>query len=221
MREYPMPYSTDMVIANLEDRKNNTRRTKGLKNINERPDDWEFLRMAVLDGELHAIFHHKLGMITKIKSPYGQKGDLIWCKEAALPDFPKDFEYYDWTWKEVPEEYRDPKYCLYKASWNGHHDLQWKPPMFMPKWAARIWQMVEEVRIERVQDITEEDARNEGVKPVMCQYPGDEWSTGYMSYREGFKKIWIELHGEESWRRNDWVWVVRYKTISKIGRPNI
>jgi len=82
----------------------------------------------------------------------------------------------------------------------------------MPKWAARIWLEVTGVRIERVQDISEEDAKAEGV-PFPHDPTGDRWTDG--KYRTAFEYLWNEIHGwnPNAWDSNPWVFVISFKKV--------
>jgi hypothetical protein len=92
----------------------------------------------------------------------------------------------------------------------------------MPQWASRITLEVTALSVFRVQDITEELARREGVSPDAepCDHPrlsckeagciGREWA----GHRANFAQAWIDAHGSESWARNDWVWGVGYKLLN-------
>lgn len=90
-----------------------------------------------------------------------------------------------------------------------------QPGRFMYRSCSRILIPLVEIRLERLQDISEEDARREGVDPV-------EWSEDhggnpgdFMSYREGFREVWDRLNAERGypWDQNDWVWVVRWNDV--------
>lgn len=90
----------------------------------------------------------------------------------------------------------------------------WRPSIHMPKAFARIWLEVAAVRVERLQDISEADAKaegalgyEEGVDPPPPD--GDhEWS-----YRASFERLWESINGPGSWRANPWVWVVEFKRV--------
>lgn len=92
----------------------------------------------------------------------------------------------------------------------------------MPRSAARIFLDVEEIRIERLHDITQEDALEEGVKHVIDKatrycgynYMCDEYNLLTTPYN-GFRSLWCKLHGEESWKANPWVWVINFKIHEK------
>ena len=87
----------------------------------------------------------------------------------------------------------------------------------MPKWAARIWLEITDIRVERIQDITESDAKAEGIKPLP---DNDNDLACYVAKRTGvlhkpaFSFLWDKLY-KGSWERNDWVWVRTFKRIDK------
>lgn len=93
-----------------------------------------------------------------------------------------------------------------------------KPSIHMPRWASRLTLEVESVRVERVQDITEEDARAEGC-PAWEWNPEQPLTTGERAgdspYRSGFACLWDEIHDEPTWKSNPWVWVITFKRLSQ------
>lgn len=95
---------------------------------------------------------------------------------------------------------------------------RWKPSIHMPKWAARIWLRVEEVRVERLRDITEDGARAEGVTPSDAEGASTAWGG---PHRWAFMRLWASLYGDDhiTAGANPWVWVVRYSVASTTGRP--
>ena len=113
----------------------------------------------------------------------------------------------------------------YKADGHGSSGpSRYKPSIHMPKAAARIWLEVEEVRVERLQDISEADAIAEGVgagfqmnagwpdytriKNGVCELTQD---TAQMSY----ETLWQSINGPESWEQNPFVWVVKFKRLDR------
>lgn len=122
--------------------------------------------------------------------PYGQPGDRLWVRE---------------TWCYVGEVVPEPIECIYKATdpdWQGG----WTPSIFMPRWASRITLEVVSVRVERVQNISEEDAKAEGVIPL-------EPRTGL--YRCEFERVWDSINARRgySWDSNPFVWCVSFRRI--------
>jgi hypothetical protein len=201
--EHPIPFSTPMVQANLEGRKTMTRII-----INTEKFGWDCHSM---DFD-HEQYHPKLGLqayffdgtsLLGVKCPYGHRDDLLWVRESfaeklAVYKYKADF-------KDQDSSFNHP----------------WKPSRYMPKAAARIWQQITEIRVERLQNISEEDAKAEGVEPLINTFPGID-NFKYIktpNYRTGFMKTWIKINGEESWNSNPWVWVVKYKVLSTTGRP--
>jgi hypothetical protein len=121
--------------------------------------------------------------------------------------------------------------------------LRLRPNIFFLKEAARIWVQVESVRVERLQDISEEDAKAEGVKTAHCESnegcpsqlckekcaaSGEWWNylapdgEGFpaASAKESFESLWQSINGTDSWKANPWVWVVSFKVISTTGKPD-
>lgn len=213
MNEHPILFSTPMVQANLEGRKTMTRRIiKIAPESKPMFQDDEMMNNAIGYSFLEPDQFEKPDyekMITLIKCQYGQPGDLLWVRESfALIDHPE-------------LKYR------YKADHLNPKSVNWKPSIHMPKAAARIWLQVEEIRVERLNDISEEDAIAEGITSYFDKmvsgtrftYQPGQLSNSYTAKRE-FEKLWCKINGEESWEANPWVWVVKYKVVSTTGKPN-
>lgn len=116
----------------------------------------------------------------------------------------------------IPAQYRTPEHVIHRASWDGHDMVGWKPSIHMPRWASRITLEVTGVRIERLQDISEADARAEGIEqsertggwlPGNCAAP--EWA---------FRELWESINGAGSWNANPWVWVVEFRRIEQEAK---
>ena len=130
-------------------------------------------------------------------------GDRLWVRE---------------TWTAAMYDAKSPADCLYRADDNrGVEDLgeaKWTPSIHMPRWACRLVLPLVSVRVERVQDITEEDAKAEGVEPgISVQVSGKNVfiPINNGSYREGFRTVWQSIYG--TWELNPWVWVAEWKDI--------
>jgi hypothetical protein len=103
----------------------------------------------------------------------------------------------------------------------------------MPKTAARLWLQITGIRVERLQTITEDDAKAEGVerwieermrsKPeyykIYYREPGDIDSHYCSTAQCSFETLWRSINGPESWDANPYVWVIEFKVISKTGKP--
>jgi len=199
-----------MVQAIQSDRKTETRRTTNLKEINENPDDWNLTCKE--DGSIcwgadegnEAIFLNE-EKVRFIKNPYGQPGDALWVRESYCP------------------EYFDDKTHGYKADWNKYaadlvSEPKWKPSIHMPKSAARIWLIIESVSLERLEDITDDGAIAEGVMTNAQGFHDYEAVLPFFPLaRDSFYSLWRSINGKESSQANPWVWVVKYRVLTKTG----
>lgn len=136
---------------------------------------------------------------------YGGRGDRLWVRETFCPMGSTRPAGY-WT---------DPKWrgreCFYAAdndrpTWAG----KWKPSIFMPRALSRITLRVESVRVERLQEISEEDAGAEGVD--MSALPeGASLRRALGSNRNAFRILWDSINRKRApWESNPWVWVVSF-----------
>ena len=193
----PILFNTEMVQAILSGRKTATRRPI-------KPTDKSADRITVLfngRNEITGAANTKNGApISDIKTPYSV-GDILYVRE---------------TWAKIPGASSKGGYAYkYKASdegeyWSGVNGFKWKPSIHMPKEAARIWLMVTNIRIERVEDITEEQAHAEGFYRGW-QHPGLPNSTPSETARQAFIWIWHKLYGI----MNDYVWVIEFTRVEK------
>lgn len=96
---------------------------------------------------------------------------------------------------------------------------RWRPSIHMPRWASRITLEVTDVRLERLQDISEEDAKAEGVATRCLAEPDEspECSVGFRNpdgfALDNFRSLWDAINGAESWDANPWVWVVSFRRL--------
>lgn len=210
-KEHPILFSTSMVQAILEGKKTQTRRV--VKNI---PNGSHYLKEYpghnalgmypfLAPDELQKPDNEKIASV--VTCPYGQPGDLLWVRETWCVTQPFDPETYHFGYKSGIQPYsNEPS----SEKFNYLSPDKWKPSIHMPKAAARIWLEVEEVKVERLQDISEEEAKAEG-----CERLPLLWSR-----LDTFKVLWQSINGHESWRANPLVWVVKFKVISKTGKPS-
>lgn len=128
---------------------------------------------------------------------------------------------------EDPERIRATWDVAYRADWEHSNGEQfWRPSIFMPRWASRLTLEVTDVRVERLQDITEEDARAEGIRPFPFR-PDDGFPVCYGYAVEDLKtnlfdptavraydRLWDSINLKRApWDSNPWVWVVSFKRI--------
>jgi len=218
-KEIPILFSTDMVKNIMADRKTETRRTRGLDMYNKKPNDY-FL-FPTSDGfGAHRISDFESSHA--VNCPYGQPGDILWVRETHA--FFLDA-------------------ILYKADGEGVLKCRkWKPSIHMPKAYARIWLSVKNLSLQRVQELTVDQIKAEGVRipidkgGVVFNISDDHSAFNYLSadywvstttpeertallYRAFWAELWVSINGPASWHQNPWVWVVKFKVLSTTGRP--
>lgn len=193
MKERPIIFSAPMVRAILSGAKTQTRRVMKVRchSICENDDGklWPWSE----DVELTEDFWHPC--------PFGQPGDRLWVRETwgALPHMLGGFQ------RESLRYRADGEYQ------NEHGAWRWRPSIHMPRWASRITLEITGVRVERLQDISEADAKAEGVSmPDGTPAPPDFWS-----YQQEFRHLWEQINGPGSWDANPWVWVIEFKRLEQ------
>ncbi|MDW6235774.1 hypothetical protein RNP34_15550 [Escherichia coli] len=142
--------------------------------------------------------------------PYGQPGDRIWVRETY----------------RVHGKATDVATLVYRASvrnsWteqthrvpvevcNKPVSEKWTPSIHMPRWASRILLEITDVRVERLHDMSEADAKAEGATPATYKITPSE-----AVYRVGFGDIWRSIYGQDNWLSNPLVWVIEFKRIQE------
>ncbi len=146
-------------------------------------------------------------VMSPVRCPYGQPGDRLWVRECwTLEDLPGDGERLIWR-SDMAASWRSERSDVFYLP-SSYQPERWRPSIHMPRWASRINLEVTGVRVERLQDITEADARAEGV--FAMPLPPRSKST---PYRASFKALWEEINGPGSWDLNPWVWVVSFARL--------
>lgn len=200
MKERPILFSGPMVRAILEWHKTQTRRV---------------MKPQLLQPD--GARHKKLEVPNVLKlCPYGKPGDRLWVRETWLARGGGAAALYRADYEDV------------EAAGLGGLYGGWKPSIFMPRWASRITLEVVNVRVERVQDITEADAIAEG---VTCEERGEKCSgfrppgntsidpeecpsciDGYIPI---YQRLWDSINSKRGfgWETNPWVWVIKFKRL--------
>ena len=196
--EHPILFAGRLVRAILEGRKTVTRRTRGLLDFTDRGR-----LISCRDGV--AAFGDSIPddpVPIDVRCPYGKPGDLLWVRETLIRG--------------------DGGHIKYAAddSLIPHSQWQWKrpsvPSIHMPRWASRITLKVESVRVERLQDITEADARAEGAERGR---PADAPVNVTQTYRDGFLSLWDHINGKRApWKSNPWVWSITFRVASATAK---
>lgn len=210
-KERPILFNGPMTHALLAGQKTVTRR------LVETPPRTPHTELAKQSGAQTAAVH-------TADCPYGQPGDRLWVRESWIPCPDAGHEswsnhtcsYSAWvrTGKkicDVPAALRKPRHCIYRVDVaDVSYGSKWRPSIHMPRWACRILLEITDVRIERLQDITPEQAIAEGV--LSCRDDLDPDGIGY-SEEELFSILWVSLNTHENWNANPWVWVVEFKQV--------
>lgn len=224
MKERPILFSGEMVKAILEGRKTMTRRVNSI-------------------GEYY---------ISDKKCPYGVVGDRLWVRETWQSFFPEEVtqnhQQGPRSFSGVPAETAKVHYMFfyYRADGEAPDDPKygkavWRPSIFMPRWASRITLEVTDVKVERLQDITEEDAEKEGIpneypmSDIYCYHCGGRGlikthhreTLGAMEIDcpycdtavKRFATLWDSINGKKpgkTWKDNPWVWVVEFRRVENV-----
>lgn len=231
VRERPILFSAPMVRALLGGTKTQTRRAVKLPHMNPL-GEWEQMSWGgphggrTRDGYTvplqQAIGHSRTGEI--LGCPYGQPGDRLWVRETWSH---AGFTGARGEISAVPDQLQHPNFCHYSAEWL-HSQIRWTPGIHMPRWASRILLEITDVRVERLQDISEADAIAEGIdrspsmgKPCAfqwCDYriPQDaaEW---FNSPIHSYETLWDQINGAGAWAANSWVWAVSIRRVPPTG----
>jgi hypothetical protein len=225
MTERPILFSGPMVRAILEGRKTQTRRAM-------RPQPTEDFRVLAVEWyeptvvdrhgeeqpgkEIFGVYGDEEGY----KCPYGAPGDRLWVREAWAQRLDRD--HLDgaglyaagvreaWYWADGPGR------CCRTGCAGAAGRV--RAARFMPRWASRIALDVTAIRVERLQAITLDDAKAEGVTHYRCGHPdciGPKGEPGlHAGPRGAYMELWEDINGKGSWDTNPWVWVIEFKRAS-------
>jgi len=158
------------------------------------------------------------------RCPYGEPGDHLWVKEAAIKIGHERTVRgcYPWPKFGSPDDGRHwfDKSCEYAADLSYGHPLRDEPhgtlhPWYMPRWASRITLEITGVRVERLHDITEQDAAAEGFCETRERIGnGIHWSSARGHFVEGWDRINGKRH---PWDSSPWVWAISFQQLSQKG----
>lgn len=201
-RELPILFNTEMVRAILDGRKKCTRRIVKIPNYINQQDDGLYTLFA--EGTCYENQHFE-EIVQYLKKPY-QPGDILYVRE---------------TWGH-PISLNSDKQYVFRADKIAESGFKndshiWYPSIHMPKEAARIWLKVTDVRVERLNEITDKGAEREGAQPdYPFDYDVDKWPN-----LEHFKKIWNSTIKKSDldrfgWNANPWVWMIEFE---RCGKP--
>ena len=206
MKEHPILFSGPMVKAILDGKKTQTRRvvkpqpheSAGLGFLIPMPNNTSSVAQFqhVDDRGIHS---HEL----TVRCPYGMPGDRLWVRETFC----------------VHEDCRSyGARTVYRADVPDPEEWEWTPSIHMPRWASRITLEITEVRVQRLNEISEEDAIAEGIIRDEAWKDGYEmvWHCGdfkmHYSAKEAFKTLWESINGKDTFDSR-WVWAITFKPL--------
>lgn len=222
----PILFNTPMTQATQENRKTETRRDPF-----QVLDGYEYQGLYWVEQpkgkRLCAVFHHADGTDINIPARYCP-GDILWVRETWWKNY--GHKYGTYFYRADGEEIDIPLITGGTRKHGKADGLKWHPSIHMPKEAARLFLRVTGVRVERLLDITEEQAVMEGIflyspdfiptyhyDKSKCNMPGSGWNTARECFLWGvwngtIKPADLPLYG---WEANPWVWVIEFERISK------
>lgn len=214
MKERPILFNGEMVRAILEGRKTQTRRIIDVAKI--KPSVWTHESIGKINGPAWRAWTKTYAVGSDLfNCPYGQTGDRLWVKE---------------TWRGGTDTLES---VWYKASDDcalkyGFCQCTWKPSIFMPRDFSRITLEIVNVRVERLNEIKDKDALEEGYPYEFVKaFPElKDKSTGIFAGSKAnfygvqvpkpngwYQFLWESINGHGSWDKNPWVWVIEFKRI--------
>lgn len=232
----PILFSTPMVQAILDDRKTQTRRIMKPQiidcSVNHREysgASWRNEYISLACGKDSNEWYCRLcgnGILSTGSSMYKCKykvGDVLWVRETWTDPTPDKSGYPILYKADFPITYNGSESDPTEVVTLNSEDYRWKPSIHMPKEACRLFLKVTNVRVEKLHEITEEDAINEGIErridetsvlPVSYKiYGTDNWWDE--SPIISFQSLWQSINGEQSWKEDPFVWVIEFQKTQK------
>lgn len=209
MKERPIIFNAEMVRAILEGRKTQTRRP-----VKPQPQMVTNNSIEPWNGNPESL-QKKLEKENK-GCPFGKPGGRLWVRETY--------------WNKVEG------FCDYSGEWGSYYlddfrygidnpgeDYIKRPSIHMPRKASRILLEITNIRVERVQEVSEQDCISEGIKynpdgsvigyPFGVPFFYSDGKHNYTTAQEAYQALWQSIYGKDSWERNDWIWVVEFKRV--------
>ncbi|MGG4624019.1 hypothetical protein ACLPHD_06555 [Serratia odorifera] len=245
MKERPVILNSEMVRAILDGRKTQTRRVMKVqpKPSETRPGDFwfsskklesmvhvsDFMPGSSPIADCHLFFQEHC-------CPFGQVGDRLWVRETwgvVSHDLDENGRIIDWIPDRPAKAIHEMPFgngyysghAIYAADgefvWgddDGHGERScWKPSIHMPRTACRILMEITAVRVERLNDISQEEAQAEGMGltgwvPSYSNPDNAGFDETFTPY-DNFAMLWESIYGVDSWNANPWVWVIEFRRV--------
>lgn len=226
----PILFNEEMVISTIAGLKTQTRRDKGLKKVSRLATTFEKSSGWPKQGDWVAKYKisedpERWEVTDILKCPFGKPGDLLWVRETWSLCTPYGPETYHFGYKA------GGKHSSWEAGprYSYEYPDAIRPSIHMPKEAARIWLRIKDVRVERLNDISEQDALAEGLLDYgdgtfrnYFKQRGLRWKDGVecLLAKGSFQSLWESIIGPGSWKANPWVWVIEFEVLSTDGAPS-
>lgn len=202
----PILFSTEMVQAILQGRKTKTRRV-----VKPQPIFKEGVGKWIKNNKIQEVGGKDFVLKYMQKNTHIKVGDILWVRE---------------TFSNGCFENGKHTGFRYKAD-DVNFNVKWKPSLFMPKEACRLFLKVTDVRVERLQEIGEEDAISEGIEKIKLSSPSDRdfayrWRESLgpacawnYTAKNAFRCLWLSINGIDSWEQNPFVLVYTFEITDK------
>jgi len=210
IKERPILFSAAMVRAILKNHKTQTRRiikpVRGYEHNN--------VCCPGMAADPHAVWWHGKHWLAGClqECPYGKPGDRLWVREACA--ILGRAVWYRADCDQGPAD----EVCAMSDGDLPPDSLRWRPSIHMPRWASRITLKIVSVKTERLQQITEADARAEGIIDGGCLNCGNSEPCGCSSpepsARDAFCYLWGTINGSKSWHLDPYVWVIEFCKVN-------
>lgn len=204
----PILFGLEMILALLTRRKTQTRRKIKAPLTSE-----HLFKGFSPDGHYAYFSYADCDEVATVKCPY-HVGQLLWVKETwhNTSDSIKDFDPASDVVFYRADYIDDPEGIDGERSLCGTRRT-WLSSLFMPRSASRITLKIKSIRVERLQAISQEDAKAEGCdyRPKLANHKNPY--LGHDLPTDEFAELWDNLHGRGSWQVNDFVWVLEFEIV--------
>lgn len=207
MKERPIIFSSPMVRSILDGRKTQTRRVVKLRGGHEQ-------ELIGTRGKFDAAFSEDID--SGVNCPYGLPGDRLWVREKWTGTFHLENFHIAYA-ADGSERFADapPGYVLPKSALKPDN---WVTPLFMPRWSSRITLEITDVRVQRIQEISEQDSLSEGAELDSDGFPlgHPPLDDGYDTATEWFSDLWDSINAKRGfgWESNPWVWAITFQKVN-------
>lgn len=202
MKSSPILFSTEMVRAILDGRKTQTRRLVKMPVYHPSMQEKDVSKMVIKDNILYDGNGENIGTM----KPPRNIGDVMWVRETFQDLACFDSQLKGWAYRADDGMDEHAK----------EHRINWRPSLFMPYDACRIFLEITNIRVEKLHDISENDAYNEGIKYET--FNDNKWCFDYVAKQYStcfpcisFRSLWVSINKADSWYSNPYVWVIEFK----------